>query len=116
MVAELKAGMLWRQNLPRFAVTGTRGTALIQGNDPQETRLKEVAAMPAGAGEIGTIGLPAADQTASLHDEQGVHPLTIASGNYLGFYPTLAASIRGKGPVPVSADEAALVIEVIEAA
>lgn len=116
MVAELKAGMLWRQNMPRFAVTGTRGTALIQGNDPQETRLKEVAAMTVGAGRIGDIGLPAADQTASLHDEQGLRPLAIASGTYLDFYPALAASIRGKGLVPVSADEAAVVIEIIDAA
>jgi predicted dehydrogenase len=96
---------------PRFRVLGDRAAYVTYGLDGQEQQLRDGhtpgddgygSTPPEAYGLLGTPG-----QT---------RPLPTADGRYQDFYPQVAAAIRGEAPPPVSLDDAAAGLEVIETA
>lgn len=93
----------------RFVVHGDRGSWIKHGIDPQE------AATVAGRSPGGADwGLDPADGVLTLDDVPGVG-VANSRGDYRLFWQALATAIRGEGANPVPAEEAILVMEVLDA-
>ncbi len=93
----------------RFAVHGRLGSWIKHGIDPQEAAT--VAGREPGDGDWGLDDTPG---LLTLGD--GVPtPVPNERGDYRRFWTALAAAIRGNGPNPVPADDALLVMEVLDA-
>lgn len=105
----------WRQGAPgpRYRVTGTTGTFVIEGIDGQEDVLK------------------AGGSPAELGDEWGVEPEATWGRIYRGdegtrvrsergrwdlYYPAFAAAVRGEGSVPVEPADVVRNMTVLDAA
>lgn len=111
----LHAGYLVRRRSPRFVLYGTLGSFTKYGIDPQEELLKTGMA-PAGAdwgkeleADWGTLNT----EIQGLHIEGRIESL---AGNYHAYYDNVHAAIREGASLAVSADQALLTIQVIEAA
>lgn len=117
--AILHAGSIVARTGPRFQVHGSHGTLQCHGNDPQEDALR-AGQKPDGPG----WGLDAASCWSELTSMPGgdaaatpVHtPLATLPGDYSRYYHGIAQALRGEGPLPVSADDARQVIQLIELA
>lgn len=113
--AILHVGSLVRAPGPRFEVHGDRGSFVKDGMDGQ------IAAMLAGArpGDPGFGAEPPERWGTLTVDVAGLattgRPASVP-GDYAAFYRETAAAVRGEGPVPVPAEQARAVIEVIERA
>ena len=111
----LAAGTLVAEPTPRFRINGTQGSFIKYGLDPQEDRLK--------AGEVPTSLWGEDTQHGTLTLREGVGdnaPLTrrelpTLPGDYLAYYQGIAAAIRDKEPLPVSADDALRSMSLLEA-
>ncbi|MFS8149826.1 oxidoreductase [Vreelandella titanicae] len=111
----LAAGTLVAEPTPRFRINGTQGSFIKYGLDPQEDRLK--------AGEVPTPqwGEDTQHGTLTLREGEGDNaPLTrrelpTLPGDYLAYYQGIAAAIRDKEPLPVSADDALRSMSLLEA-
>ena len=112
----LHAGSLVSQPGPRFHVHGSAGSYCKHGEDVQEAAL-QAGAVPGGPGwgveppeaagiltQPGPQGLPVACRVQTL------------PGNYLAYYAGVVEALTQGRPVPVSAEEATRVIQVIDAA
>ena len=113
--ATLKSGYLVREQGPRYILYGRKGSFIKSGIDPQEQALKDGLAPGSrgwGVEEEDSWGL-VNTEIGGLHYRGRVETLP---GNYLTFYDDLSKAIRLGQPLPVPPEEAALVIEVIEAA
>ncbi len=94
---------------PRFHVFGSDAAYTKWGLDGQERALLE-GADPADP----AYGIEPEERWGLLGVEGDLRPVPTAHGSYDVFYSTLAAAIRGQGPLPVDPWEAVEVIEVIE--
>lgn len=97
----------------RFRVHGSRGSFLKGGMDPQEAQLR--SGMSASS---DSFGVEPAEQWGRLVEGASGRSEVVQSerGRWKSYYEDVRGAIEGVGPVPVSADEAVLVLEIIEAA
>ncbi|KAJ1801255.1 hypothetical protein LPJ59_000433 [Coemansia sp. RSA 2399] len=114
--AVCRAGMLVRDQPPRFTVYGTRGTFTKYGLDVQEEQLKQGISPRSPA-----FGKDKADKYGILDSEihPGIHitgTVTTADGRYQEYYDNVAGAISGNANLLVNADQAANVIRIIELA
>ena len=97
---------------PRYIVHGTRGSYLKRGVDPQEDALR-AGSRPGAAqwgadpvdGELTLIGLDGSAQT---------QPLPTQAGNYMSYYAAVRDAIWGKGPNPVTPEQAVELMELLD--
>ncbi|WP_418957275.1 Gfo/Idh/MocA family oxidoreductase [Streptomyces tritici] len=101
---------------PRFRVLGERAGYVKYGLDPQETALREGLRPGGGAWGVepaelwGRLGAGESPLTG------GGEPVESLPGDYPAYYAAIAAALRGEGPNPVTATEAAAALAVLEAA
>ncbi|MEU6601132.1 Gfo/Idh/MocA family protein [Streptomyces flaveolus] len=102
---------------PRFRVLGSRAGYVKYGLDPQEAALRE------GSRPGTTPDWGAEDESLWGRIGSGESPLTgggtpvpTLPGDYPAYYAAVAAALRGAGPNPVTALEAAAALDVLEAA
>jgi predicted dehydrogenase len=98
---------------PRFRVTGTTGSYLVDGGAGQEEALIS-GRSPATEGE--RWGVEAEERWGRIR--RGAISTTVPSerGRWDTFYPAVAAAVRGTGPVPVDPWDAVASLEVLDAA
>ncbi|WP_225409432.1 oxidoreductase [Stigmatella hybrida] len=104
----LRSGSVVHEPWPRFVLHGEADAFVKYGLDPQEEQLK-AGLLPGAPG----WGAEPPERHGRLSQGGSV---PTAPGSYGRFYGQLAAAIAGQGPVPVTAESAAEVIRVIEAA
>ncbi|MFB7026988.1 MULTISPECIES: Gfo/Idh/MocA family oxidoreductase [unclassified Streptomyces] len=103
---------------PRFRVLGQRAGFVKYGLDPQEAALRDGLRPGAGGAAWGVepeelwgrLGAGESPLTG------GGAPVESLPGDYPAFYAAVAAALRGTGPNPVTAHEAADALDVLEAA
>lgn len=111
----VRGSYLVKEAGPRYILHGTEGSFLKWGTDPQEEALK-AGQLPTGEG----WGAENEADWGLLHtgidgnDIREKYP-TLA-GNYQAYYDSIYATIRHGSPLSVTAEEAALVVRLIEAA
>jgi scyllo-inositol 2-dehydrogenase (NADP+) len=104
----LHSGSVVHEPWPRFVLQGEAEAWSKHGLDPQEAQL-EAGLRPGLAG----WGIEPAERYGRLSRGGSIPTLP---GRYERFYRQLAEAIAGEGPVPVTAESAAQVNRVIEAA
>ena len=111
MIATLEAGSLVSGGSARFAVHGERASAVKQKPDGQEDQLK-AGVMP-GSGDWGFD-----PDDAVLYDGEGGEKRTLKSarGDQRGYYFALREAVHGRGQNPVTPEQGATVMAIIEAA
>lgn len=102
---------------PRFRVLGSRAGFVKYGLDPQEAALRD-GARPGtesawGVEEESLWGRLGAGESPVTG---GGTPVETVPGDYPAYYAAVAAAVRGTGPNPVTALEAAETLDVLEAA
>jgi predicted dehydrogenase len=105
----------WVQSAPgpRFRVTGTRATYVIDGLDTQEEHLV-AGRTPASEGK--SWGAEPQDRWGQLHNGSRVVSVPSERGRWDTYYPAFAAAVRGSGPVPIDPRDALATAEVLDAA
>ena len=105
----------WRQAAPgpRFRVTGTAGTFIVDGMDSQEAALK-AGHSPARLGD--RWGVEPEHAWGRLYRGRTGAPVRSERGRWDTFYPAFAAAVRGEAPAPVDPRDAVRTMEVLEAA
>ncbi|MGV9788927.1 Gfo/Idh/MocA family protein [Streptomyces sp. NPDC003435] len=102
---------------PRFRVLGSRAGFVKYGLDPQEAALRDGARPGAeaawGVEEESLWGRLGAGESPVTGGGTAVETLP---GDYPAYYAAVAAAVRGTGPNPVTALEAAETLDVLEAA
>jgi predicted dehydrogenase len=98
---------------PRFRVTGTSATYVIDGVDSQEEHLV-AGRTPASEGDAW--GTEPQNRWGRLHDGKRVVVHPTERGRWDTYYPAFAAAVRGSGPVPVNPQDALATAEVLDAA
>lgn len=112
LTVTLRAGMIIREEGPRFAVHGTKGSYVKYGLDPQEDLLRSGKATPSRQAW-------AAESEAEwgiLNTDAGCRKYPTVPGNYLGYYDAVYGALRDGGPAPVSHEEMLTDIRMLEAA
>jgi len=107
----LRAGMLIREEGPRFAVHGTKGSYVKYGLDPQENALRHEGATPSA----GVWCREDEERWGVLHTDEGRQRYPTVAGNYMGFYDGVYASIRANASPLVSHREMLTDIAILEA-
>jgi len=97
----------------RFSIHGTKGSFTKKGLDQQESALKK-GLRPGGAG----WGRDPRDGTLTTWQDgvRRVEKVPSLPGDYPAYYMGIRDAIRGAGPNPVSGEEAAAVMAVLEKA
>jgi predicted dehydrogenase len=105
----------WRQAAPgpRFRVTGTTGTYLVDGMDGQEALLK-AGKSPAGLGD--RWGVEPEHAWGRLFRGDTGAPVRSERGRWDLFYPAVARAVRGEGPMPVDPWDPVRTMDVLDAA
>lgn len=105
----------WRQAAPgpRFRVTGTTGTYIVDGLDSQEAALK-AGKSPAGLGD--RWGTEPEHAWGRLYRGATGAPVPSERGRWDLFYPAFAAAVRGDGPAPVEPGDSLRAMAVLDAA
>ncbi|GAA4918170.1 Gfo/Idh/MocA family oxidoreductase [Streptomyces coeruleoprunus] len=102
---------------PRFRVLGSRSGFVKYGLDPQEGALREgarpVAGQEWGAEPEAMWGRVGAGQSPLTG---GGRPVPTVPGDYPAYYAEIATALRDGTPPPVTAEEAARALDVLEAA
>lgn len=98
---------------PRFRVTGTLGSYLVDGVDGQEEALV-AGRTPAGLGE--RWGVEPEHRWGRLYRGRTGAGVPSERGRWDTYYPAFAAAVRGDGPVPVDPWDAVRALEVLDAA
>jgi predicted dehydrogenase len=111
MVATLGAGSLVSGGSPRFTVHGDRASLVKQKPDIQEDQLR--AGMLPGTPGWGLDPDDAVVYSGATGDTRKIKP---APGDQRGYYVALREALLGRGRNPVSPEEGATVMAVIEAA
>jgi predicted dehydrogenase len=104
----------WRQAAPgpRFRVTGTHGSYLVDGMDGQEALLL-AGARPATTPDWG---VEPAERAGVLYQREGSRPVRSERGAWDSFYPAFADAVRGRGALPVPPRDAVATATVLDAA
>ena len=105
----------WRQAAPgpRFRVSGTTGTYIVDGLDCQEALLK-AGRTPASLGE--RWGVEPEHTWGRLYRGATGAPVRSERGHWDSFYPAFAAALRGEGPLPVDPWDSVRAMDVLDAA
>ncbi|AGZ44871.1 Gfo/Idh/MocA family protein [Actinoplanes friuliensis] len=105
----------WRQAAPgpRFRVSGTTGTYIVDGIDGQEAALK-AGRSPADLGE--RWGVEPEHAWGRLYRGATGAPVRSERGRWDSFYPAFAAAVRGEGPLPVDPWDSVRNMDVLDAA
>jgi predicted dehydrogenase len=105
----------WRQAAPgpRFRVTGSTGTYIVDGVDGQEALLK-AGRTPAMLGE--RWGVEPEHAWGRLYRGATGAPVRSERGAWDEYYPAFAAAVRGTGPAPVDPWDSVRAMEVLDAA
>jgi predicted dehydrogenase len=108
----------WRQAAPgpRFRVSGTTGTYIVDGvdhMDGQEALLK-TGRTPAALGD--RWGVEPEHAWGRLHRGTTGAPVRSERGRWDTFYPAVARAVRGEGPMPVDPQDAVRTMTVLDAA
>jgi predicted dehydrogenase len=105
----------WRQFAPgpRFRVTGTAATYIVDQGDTQEDLLV-AGGNPASLPD--TWGREAPSSHGRLYSESGPVPVVTERGCWDRFYPAFAGAVRGSGPPPVDPRDAVATAVVLDAA
>ena len=108
----------WRQAAPgpRFRVSGSTGTYIVDGVDGmdiQESLLK-AGRTPTGLGE--RWGVEPEHGWGRLQHGKTSAPVPTERGRWDTFYPAVARAIRGEGPLPVDPWDAVRNMDVLDAA
>ena len=108
----------WRQAAPgpRFRVSGTTGTYIVdgvEGMDCQEALLK-AGRTPAGLGE--RWGVEPDHGWGRLYRGKTGAPVQTERGRWDLFYELWAAAVRGEGPMPVDPWDSVRAMDVLDAA
>lgn len=107
----LHAAMLVPAEGPRLVVHGTLGSYVKRGLDPQEDALRAGGRPPlAGWGEDPRPGA----LTVWAGDAADERPVPSEAGDYPAYYAAVRDAILGRGPNPVTPEEAIRVMELIE--
>ncbi|MEU1282005.1 Gfo/Idh/MocA family oxidoreductase [Streptomyces sp. NPDC005805] len=102
---------------PRFRVLGSKAGYVKYGLDPQEADLRD--------GRRPAEGVSWGEEPKSMWGRigSGESPVTgggalvpTLPGDYPAYYAAVVGAVRGEGPVPVTAEEAAAALDVLEAA
>lgn len=109
----LHAGQMTPDGGYRFAVHGTGGSYIKHGLDTQEAALKE--GVRPGAPGFGAEAKPGVFTPVVEGAPGESAPLAGEAGDYRAYYAALRDAILGKGPNPVTAQEALDVMRVLEA-
>ena len=113
--AILHAGSVAAMPGPRYVLHGDLGSFVKHGLDPQEAELR-------AGGRPGDPGWGQEPPEAHGHlvtvsgGERQSRRIETIAGDYSAFYRAMADAIAGHGPTPVSGEEAAQGLQVIEAA
>ena len=108
----LRAGMLIREEGPRFAVHGTAGSYVKYGLDPQENALRHEGAVPT----TGTWCRESEEKWGILHTDEGRRKYPTLAGNYMRFYDGMYASIRENAAPVVSHEDMLTDLAILDAA
>jgi predicted dehydrogenase len=105
----------WQQFAPgpRFRVTGTDGTFILERGDTQEDHLV-AGQTPATLGDAW--GAEPREAWGRLHRVSGAEDVPAERGLWSTFYPTFARAVRGDGPLPVEPRDAVATALVLDAA
>ncbi|MEV4621625.1 Gfo/Idh/MocA family oxidoreductase [Asanoa sp. NPDC049573] len=98
---------------PRFRVTGTTGTYIVDGVDGQEAALV-AGRTPATEGE--RWGAEPESRWGRLHRGGPGEPVPTERGRWDTYYPAFAAAVRGDAAVPVDPRDVVRATEVLDAA
>jgi predicted dehydrogenase len=98
---------------PRFRVTGTSATYVIQDVDSQEAQLRGGASPSSKGAQWGT---QPPERWGHLQRGEAVEPVPSARGAWNLFYPAFAAAVRGTQPMPVDPWDAVATAAVLDAA
>ncbi len=111
----VRGSILVKEAGPRYILHGTEGSFLKWGTDPQEQDLKD-GKLPdqTGWGKENQDDWGLLNTTAKAHKFKG--EIETIPGNYLSFYDGLYEAVRNEAEVPVKAEDAALVIRIVNAA
>lgn len=96
---------------PRFRVLGADGAFVAHGLDPQEAALR-AGDVPGSSG----WGLPPDGRHAAIVRGEASTDVPLVPGDYGAFYRAVAAAVRTGTTPPVAVEEAAYVLDVLEAA
>lgn len=109
----LQSGMLVKEPLPKYIISGTEGSFVKYGMDVQEKDLNEAKLSLADPkwgeepeeiwGVLNTV-------------EEGRHLIKSESGNYASYYVNVLAALNGNSDLMVTAKQAKDIIKVIELA
>ncbi|MFG2647205.1 Gfo/Idh/MocA family oxidoreductase [Streptomyces sp. NPDC048436] len=102
---------------PRFRALGSVAGYVKYGLDPQEAALRD-GKRPTGDGSWGVEPESMWGRVGSGESPLtgGGTPVETLPGDYPAYYAAVAAALRGTGPNPVTAHEAAAALDVLEAA
>jgi predicted dehydrogenase len=111
----LKAGMLVREQSPRFILHGTEGSFVKHGFDPQEEALKRgiIPSEPGWGNEPGEQWGTLITRVGGLDVEGQVKTM---AGCYGSFYQNIVEVISGRAELAVKPEEAMSTIRIIELA
>ncbi len=100
----------------RFVVRGTEGAYVKHGLDVQEDQLKADGA--AAVAKVETFGVEPKEASGTLFKKAGKETVVSKQGHYRAFFENVAEAIHAKDRtlVAVTAESAALTIEVLELA
>lgn len=111
----LKSSYFVREPLPAYILHGTNGSFIKHRSDVQEAALK-LGESP----HSENWGIEPASAHGLVHymDQEKSHKEFIHSekGNYMMYFEGIYEAIRNNGPIPVTAEDGQLVIQIIEAA
>ncbi|HET6532131.1 MAG TPA: Gfo/Idh/MocA family oxidoreductase [Actinoplanes sp.] len=101
---------------PRFRVSGSTGTYIVDGVDHMDTQeaLLKAGRTPAGLGD--RWGVEPEHAWGRLHRGATGAPVPSERGRWDLFYPAVAQAVRGEGPMPVDPQDAIRTMVVLDAA
>lgn len=111
VIVSLRAGMLIREEGPRFALHGTQGSYVKYGLDPQEAALKSGFVPPAEE-----WGFEPESDWGVLHTDEGRVKFPTVTGNYIRYYDNIFKVLRENAPALVSHSDMIADIRMLEAA
>jgi predicted dehydrogenase len=98
---------------PRYRVTGSTGTLIIQGEDTQHALLVSFS-NPAKEGD--QWGTEPESTWGRIHRGANLEVCPSERGRWDTYYPAFARAVRGQGPAPVDAADAVASLTLIDAA